>query len=496
MADVFLSYSREDAAAAEKILQGLVAEGHSVWWDRRGNPDRPFDEVIEREIKAASVVVVVWSNTSVNSDWVRAEASYGQDRIAPVRIEPCDLPIKFHLIETADLTDWNGDRTHSGWRRLCSWIDSKRNRQSPTPETTPLPAAIPASVATPVHEPPPTPTEAPAAPATETPAPVASKSPLLWLVPALAVFSLALVAVIGLLLTQGGSPSSCAAFNVDARSATPDQDIPVATSSECLRGEFTLFRDCPDCPQMVTLPPGQFRMGASSAQNGEADERPVRDVQLRDPFAIGRFEVSWEEWMQCVSAVRCDVPGNPRDDRTGYLPVHALAWPEIQIYLTWLSEKTGETYRLPTEAEWEYAALAGETLNYTNTNNARDACASANIYDRTAAQRYGQSVTGSPFPCTDTFAYRAPVDSFRPNAFGLHNMMGNVYEAVEDCYRTSYEGASLFGDAVVEEDCTRYVARGGSYTSTERTSRLKHRYYTFPNDDDIDLGFRVVRELR
>ena len=240
------------------------------------------------------------------------------------------------------------------------------------------------------------------------------------------------------------------------------------------------FQDCPACPEMVVIPPGSFRMGCLSDDDScPAGERPVRIVRIPQPFALSKHEVTFADWDACVAAGGCG--GYRPTDRgwgRGNRPVIHVSWRDAQAYASWLSEETGEPYRLPSESEWEYAARAGTVTKYSwgdliGRNRANcDGCGSRWDDDRTA-----------------------PVGSFAPNPFGLHDMHGNVWEWVEDCWNGSYSGAPSDGGAWLSGDCAKRVLRGGSWGVKPRLLRSALRGWNSPGDRLNSIGFRVARTL-
>ena len=226
------------------------------------------------------------------------------------------------------------------------------------------------------------------------------------------------------------------------------------------------FRDCPTCPEMVVVPAGSFMMGSPSSEEGRyGNEGPVHRVTIPAPFAVGKYEVTFSEWDACVSAGGC---GGYRPNDWGWSrgrrPAINVSWNDARAYVRWLSEKTGKEYRLLSESEWEYAARAGTTTRYWW----------GNAIGRNRANCDG---CGSRWDNEQT----APVGSFAANGFGLHDMHGNVWEWVGDCWNDSYAGAPSDGRAWESRNCGRRVLRGGSwyndprYLPRRRPRQVRHR---------------------
>ena len=239
----------------------------------------------------------------------------------------------------------------------------------------------------------------------------------------------------------------------------------------------SIFRDCDQCPEMVVVPAGRFRMG-DLAGDGKDRERPVHDVKIAEPFAVGKYEVTFAEWDACVAGGGCTHQPNDRGWGRGTRPVINVSWDDAQEYVRWLSRETGRTYRLLSEAEWEYVARAGSTTKYPwgddiGTNKANcDGCGSRWDDKRTA-----------------------PVGSFEPNAFGLFDTAGNVWEWVEDCWNENYNGAPGDGSAWTSRNCNRPVLRGGSWGDYPWGIRSANRNRNDAGIRDNYLGFRVARTL-
>ena len=243
-------------------------------------------------------------------------------------------------------------------------------------------------------------------------------------------------------------------------------------------------------PDMVVIPRGRFRMGCLNGRC-DSDEVPVRDVRIGYSFAMSKYEVTFAHWEACVADGGCeDYRPDDRGWGRGNHPVINVSWNDAQSYAAWLSRETEETYRLPSEAEWEYAARAGTVTVYYFGNNTSDLCQWGNGADLTAEEP-GSGV----FNCRDGHVYTAPVGSFGTNGFGLHDMHGNVEEWVEDCGNTSYEEAPSAGDAWLLGNCEERVRRGGSWWGLGRNLRASSRVRDYAESRNQYTGFRVVRTL-
>jgi formylglycine-generating enzyme required for sulfatase activity len=235
-----------------------------------------------------------------------------------------------------------------------------------------------------------------------------------------------------------------------------------------------IFRDCDDCGELVVVPAGDFTMGA----NDTPYEKPEHAISIQRPFAIGRREVTFAEWDQCADAGACKHRPDDHNWGRGNQPVINVSWDDAKLFLAWLSQKTGQKYRLPSEAEWEYAARAGTKTSFW--------------WGRDVGAAHAQCDScGSP-----TTQRMALVGSFRPNGFGLFDTAGNAAEWVEDCWNDNYRNAPKDASAWTSGDCRLRVLRGGNFTSkaTEIRSASRFRY-----DEDVRYyanGFRVLRELK
>ncbi len=243
------------------------------------------------------------------------------------------------------------------------------------------------------------------------------------------------------------------------------------------------FRDCENCPDMVAVQAGSFMMGAAAGEPGRSPaELPQHMVQIAHPFAVSKYDVTFDDWDACVLDGGCNgYRPKDLDWGRGRRPVINVSWSDAKAYVDWLREKTGKQYRLLTEAEWEYAARAGTTTPYAT--GAMITTAQAN-FDASASG-------GKP----GAYAGRTvEVGSFPPNPFGLYDMAGNVLEWVEDCWNPTHAGAPADGSAR-GGDCSRRVLKGGAWYFEAAYLRPAARV-SYPAASRLNiLGFRVGRSL-
>ena len=280
------------------------------------------------------------------------------------------------------------------------------------------------------------------------------------------------------------------------------------------------FRDCPDCPEMVAIPAGRFEMGCD-AEDCEDREKPVHRVSLGADFALGVYEVTVAEFrrfvertgyrtdaekdagkgcrtMEIMSRTKWDwTPGRSWrnleyavEDRQ---PVVCVSWNDAKAYVAWLADETGAAYRLPSEAEWEYAVRVGTRTRYHFGDEPERLCDYGNGADGTKLPN-GRSWNEAA-DCEDGAVYPTAVGSYRPNAFGLYDMHGNVWEWTEDCWNGNYEGAPSDGSAWLSGDCGRRVLRGGSWSSNPGNLRAAIRFRFTTGNRLSNSGFRVARTL-
>ena len=265
-------------------------------------------------------------------------------------------------------------------------------------------------------------------------------------------------------------------------------------------------------PEMVVIPAGEFRMGCLSYDDDcSDDEKPVHDVRIGQSFALSKYEVTRAEFSRFAGSTgystgnSCRIyEGGKWEERSGRSwrspgfeqseahPVICVNWQDAKAFVAWLSRETGVRYRLPSEAEWEYAARAESVTKYYFGSEAAPLCRWGNGADLTAKDRYSGWNVAS---CRDGYVHTAPVGTFAPNAFGLHDMHGNVWEWVEDCWNGSYHSAPTRGEAWTSGDCAMRVLRGGSWYYDPRNLRSADRGRISASDRYYFIGFRVARTL-
>ncbi|GAB2176881.1 SUMF1/EgtB/PvdO family nonheme iron enzyme [Dongia sp. agr-C8] len=323
---------------------------------------------------------------------------------------------------------------------------------------------------------------------------------------------------------DGSAPAQQTAVLAPAPAPAPSTGDAVGTSRtpEPAVAPGKVFRDCPDCPELVAVPAGSFSMGVSTGdQANRPEEKPAHKVDVKS-FAIMTKEVTRDQFDAFVLATARDTSGgcqqsdggngkwdekgdylHPGIDQQGNHPVVCVNGYDAADYAAWLSEKTGKQYRLPSEAEWEYAARAGKKTSYPWGNDiSANGCRFINAMDASGHKKYP---INEALGCDDKFTTTAPVGSFPANAFGIYDMLGNVWELVGDCYHNTYQGAPTDGSAWVEgcetpiegkaEDGPFQPMRGGAWLENPWDSRLSARWAATSNGRETSIGFRLARDL-
>lgn len=280
----------------------------------------------------------------------------------------------------------------------------------------------------------------------------------------------------------------------------------------------TAFKDCADCPEMMAIPAGRFVMGVVPGE--EESERlpdpfrnrsqPQRIVNIMS-FSAGKFEVTRGQYRTFAEATGRNsdgcfvwIGGAFEKDQTkdwrnsGYAqddthPVVCVSWDDAGAYVKWLSQKTGKSYRLLTESEWEYAARAGTVTRRFWGDDGNLSCGYANGADITTAAQVPGADNWVVANCNDRYAYTAPVGSYRANAFGLYDMLGNVWEWTQDCWNGNYISAPTDGSAWAAGDCFQRAVRGGSWEDAPLGLSAAYRVGSPTVIRVYIRGFRVAR---
>ena len=433
MADVFVSYKREDGEIVRPIVEALRESGISVWWDDGITPRQSWDTEIEQAISEASTVVVLWSPRSVTSDWVRTEAHYGKDRgkLVPALIEPCTIPIAFTLNQTVNLHGWSGDRDNRQWRKLLTWIT---DLISTKPGNANLPGGLVSAGAPNVYR-----------------------------------------DSIGS-LPSSGEPIYDGAF---INPHTPPG---------------TLFRDGEQMPVMRIVPKGLFLLGTTSDDPDRASyEVPQKRVDIPASFAIGVFPVLISEYVK-LAGRPLSAPPPPAAARSWFdrfrapspppapaaapsvqgkdIPVTNISFDEAQAFVDHLSSVSHQSYRIPSEAEWEYVCRAGSLTRY---------CCGDTIDSTRAAF----ALTSGP----------VSVGAYPPNGFGLYDMHGNVREWTADLWHDSYDSTPQDGRPALDGHSSMRVVRGGGWRDSAPVLRSAARMRATGSIRADIIGFRVARSV-
>ena len=232
-----------------------------------------------------------------------------------------------------------------------------------------------------------------------------------------------------------------------------------AAQERALKPGDPFFKECTDCPEMIIVPAGNFTMGSPATEKGREDnESPQHMVTIGKPFAVARFELTFDEWEACAAHGDCDAHISASGWGRGRQPVINVSWNDAQDFVAWLSRETQKKFRLPTETEWEYAARAGTQTKYWWGDQ----------FQPDMANCKGCGGTYDP-------AKPLKVGSFKPNPFGLYDMGGSVDQWVEDCWHKDYQGAPVDGSAWVDKTCTSRVIRSGSWKNDHSYTRPANR---------------------
>jgi len=490
MPNIFISYRREDSAGYAQAVYSRLAQHFSkdrIFMDVDTiAPGADFERAIETAVSECEVLVAVigkrWMGADATGvsrfentkDYVRLELSTALDRdirVIPVLVDGMTMPseeilpvnlrpiTRRHAIEISNTRfSFDVERLLTAIRQTVPELGAKQRQNQD--ETTPT---APHEVSAPRRS---------------------SFQPLLYT--GIGVI-LALVFA-GIVLWRGNLQDQDSISNYfekadpkkveskpanqTSRPVSPTERAPVLSSGTIFRDHLKSGRDG---PEMIVISAGSFRMGDS--QRKEKREIPVHSVRIPKAFAIGRYEVTFAEYEQFAIATNRQFPPDEGWGR-GRRPAIYISWQEAIAYTKWLSAQSGKRYRLPNEAEWEYAARGGKETAYWWGDEWQNGMANCAGCD-------------SPFD-----KKTAPVGSFKPNPFGLYDTAGNVWEWVKECWHENYSGAPADGSTWISGgNCSRRVRRGGSYAHPQRSSRSSSRERYYPENHSETIGFRVFQEL-
>jgi formylglycine-generating enzyme required for sulfatase activity len=311
---------------------------------------------------------------------------------------------------------------------------------------------------------------------------------------------------------NGAAPAQQTALLAPAPAPPPAASAGGAKAPEPPVAPGKAFRDCPNCPELVSIPAGSFTMGELPGdETDRAEEKPAHEVTFAKPFALMIKEVTRQQYAAFVKATGHQADGgcqasdggdgkwrdggsfqDPGISQKDDHPVVCVGADDAAAYADWLSQETGKTYRLPTEAEWEYAARAGKKSAWPWGNDVgAGGCKAVNAMDASGHKKYP---INDALPCDDRFETTAPVGSFPANAFGLYDMLGNAWEMVSDCWHDSFKGAPSDGSSWEDGSCNGHVRRGGAWLENPWDTRFAARWQ---NDGSADntTGFRLARDF-
>jgi formylglycine-generating enzyme required for sulfatase activity len=390
MADIFISYKREEQPLAKKLANALQKMGWSVWWDPKLRAGEHFDDAIERALIDAKCVIVMWSKLSVKSRYVKDEANYAlkRNKLVPIAIEEVDLPFRFEGVHTEQLIDWDGSTSHSGFRELVQDLTSILG--SPEPEK-----------------------------ATELPEPA-------------------------------------------------EQELSEKSFKNSIGMKFVL------------IPDGSFMMGSKLSPEKTIEkfggkirwyknEHPQHEVTISEPFYLQTTQVTQVQWQTVMGAN----PSRFRDCGTD-CPVEKVSWDEAKEFIDKLNmREITDKYRLPTEAEWEYACRAGKQSHFSFGND----------YSKLSEYAWYRG---------NSKKQTHPVGTKKPNRWGLYDMHGNVWEWCQDWYGEYPSGSVV--DPTGPSNGKYRVQRGGSWDFSQGLVRCAFRNWNATNYLNYDIGFRCAKD--
>jgi formylglycine-generating enzyme required for sulfatase activity len=510
--DVFISYPRTARAKAESIKVKLETLGLDCYFDlERIDGGANFPDTIDRALRGSKAILCCWSPRYFERPWCMIECRDGLAReiMVPVAVERFERfapPADLRLINWYNLVDWRGEDAHEDWRRTLLRLGKLVGRELDPPLRKSSLGALSAAG------------DASAAPeSVQTNADLLADLRATWAAfPAKSDVN-AVQRFLARVRTAAGSgvefevehhldelrrgserrAQETARVEAERRARVAAQVEARRQAEEARARPGAAWRDLipglPEsaCPEMITIPPGKFLMGSLDGR-----EEPQHEVRIDYPFALGNYVVTFAEWDAAI-AVGAKLE-RPADQGWGRhrRPVINVNWEDARAYAAWLNGRLGlngraDAYRLPSEAEWEYACRAGTLAPYSC--GATISTAQAN-YDGAAtigAATIGAGDQGATRQMT------AQAGSFPGNAFGLHDMHGNVWEWCEDVWNSSYSqpGRLDNGTAWLSGDASRRVVRGGSWKSDAAALRSAFRRGLSPLERGSDIGFRLARTV-
>jgi formylglycine-generating enzyme required for sulfatase activity len=528
MAEIFISYKSERRKAAGHLAKILERYGYTVWFDYSLVKGRDFAAQIDAQIREAKALIVLWCSLSVRSEWVADEAALAAklDILVPAKIEPCELRVDFDRKDYIDLTGWGGaPRDHKldplldgiahrvgrppqlDFRAMRDYEEDWRRFGAPSLKAFALEEPVKAEEPRPVppqrlpHGPSPAERDwerfgiAASEDVEEIEAYIKQYegSEPLW-----AVKAKKRLAVVEALPRERAEAARAEAadrarreeaarlaaqqaaerqrqeqearYRAEGRIRVPAAFPEPAGLEWFLPGAGTAegFKDLEVGPEMVVLPAGEFWMG--SKEDKDTDELPRHKVTIAQPFAVGRYTITFDEWDAAVAAGGISKKPSDQGFGRGRRPVISVSWADAEAYCGWLSEATGKPYRLLSEAEWEYACRSGTETHYSFGDNITRRQVHAGEVDSTAE-----------------------VGSFPPNKFGLYDMHGNVWEWCADWWNRTYTGAPCDGSPWTTGDCGKRVLRG--WGSSQRFKGGPETVGFYCGLPIYFIGFRVARTI-
>ena len=433
MSDIFISYSSKDRARAKVLAGALERQGWSVWWDRRIPPGKQFSQVIKEAMDEAKCIIVLWSKESVKSDWVQNEASEGARRkiLVPMLIDDVEIPFEFRRIQSARLVDWEGRSPHPEFDTLLEALCAILGQPLLPQASEPIPDEQ--------------------QPGLETEK-AWSKSRMAKVLGAICIVTLITIISIGVFFNkERDRPPVDKPQGVPAKKLAPEptEEDNIVTNSIGMK--------------LVYIPAGSFMMGSG----------PQHQVRISEVFWMGQTEVTQGQYKSAMNAQ----PWSGEDDvqESNNNPAVYVSWHDAVEFCRKLSQREGKTYRLPTEAEWEYACRAGTTTRFSFGDS------DSSLGDYAWFDDNAKNVKEE---------YAHSVGQKKPNPWGLYDMHGNVMEWCSDWYGEYTSGSSV--DPQGPSSGSSRVLRGGSWRNSGDFLLCSCRLRV-PVSRSAQVGFRVVR---